>query len=894
MKTAFMPYNYTYAKQAHDIGVPMIRALVLEYPEDPFTWGNQTQYEYMWGENLLVAPVYQDTQMDENGNDVRNNIYLPDKDQIWIDYFTGEQYQGGQVINNFDAPLWKLPLFVKNGAILPKDVENNSQLFLNGDEDRIFEVYPAGTTTFDLYDDDGMSQDYKEGLGTMTHITSEAPEAGEKGTAVITVGKMSGTFEGMKSERGTQFIVNVSEKPETVTATIGGEEVTLKEVSSEAEFNEGTNVYYYNEAPDLNHYATEGSPFADQKIITTPKVMVKLAKTDITANEVKLTVEGFVNAQEKAVNPDDPQLDAADVPIMEAETTDSSITLQGTNLKDVYAFGLRLPIDMESINVSTITTTAAEATADMRNLSRMLQNDDEYTVAFSMEGDTEGLNGTMSLATIRVSATVDTELDLSMADAFVVSDGLDLRTALPGSTVSGNVSQLEDVIHAFTLETAGYASDSLSAFNDALTNAKNVLNDASATQETMNAAMKDLFNATLDIQRSEPTRVAALQKVIDVHSEEAVKKDYTTSDLDKILATVSNAQSTVYYDNTPVSIDTAFASVVERLMSTEDASGSLQTSKDLIVDAMSAIVDELTDTYTAESLTALKQASDAFAAESAFDASGIVTGFNQLEVQVHTDTQILETMINAAKAMNLESYDTESAEAALKTLREAEELLGAEPTQAQVDEMLQKLVNAITNVMKTEVEAARDALQALISEAEAIDLSHKTTASREAFAQALEDAKAVLADENADAQALDEAYRNLQAAINGLQDIVDSDKSALEQAIADAKKVNTSLYTKETVDVFEQALKEAEAVMVDETATQDQVDAAAKKLIAAQNALQKNPETPADPQDPDEGKPGEGTDSDTAAASALPTTAAALIVSGAAAALMLRKRKHHI
>ena len=47
-------------------------------------------------------------------------------------------------------------------------------------------------------------------------------------------------------------------------------------------------------------------------------------------------------------------------------------------------------------------------------------------------------------------------------------------------------------------------------------------------------------------------------------------------------------------------------------------------------------------------------------------------------------------MIDAAKAMDLESYDTESAEAALKTLREAEELLGAEPTQAQVDEMLQK------------------------------------------------------------------------------------------------------------------------------------------------------------------------------------------------------------
>ncbi|MFR2767187.1 MAG: hypothetical protein ACLTAI_01890 [Thomasclavelia sp.] len=48
--------------------------------------------------NFLVAPVYQDTAADELGNDIRNNIYLPDEDQVWIDYFTGKQYRGGQVI----------------------------------------------------------------------------------------------------------------------------------------------------------------------------------------------------------------------------------------------------------------------------------------------------------------------------------------------------------------------------------------------------------------------------------------------------------------------------------------------------------------------------------------------------------------------------------------------------------------------------------------------------------------------------------------------------------------------------------------------------------------------------------------------------------------------------
>lgn len=50
------------------------------------------------------------------GNDVRNHIYLPDPEQIWVDYLTGELYQGGQVLNNFDVPLWKLPVFVKQGS----------------------------------------------------------------------------------------------------------------------------------------------------------------------------------------------------------------------------------------------------------------------------------------------------------------------------------------------------------------------------------------------------------------------------------------------------------------------------------------------------------------------------------------------------------------------------------------------------------------------------------------------------------------------------------------------------------------------------------------------------------------------------------------------------------
>ena len=103
------------------------------------------QYQFMLGSSILVAPVYQNIAADEMGNDVRNHIYLPDKDQIWIDYLTGEKYEGGQVINSFAAPLWKLPVFVKNGAILPMYEENNTPDEICK-ENRIVEFWPAGSS----------------------------------------------------------------------------------------------------------------------------------------------------------------------------------------------------------------------------------------------------------------------------------------------------------------------------------------------------------------------------------------------------------------------------------------------------------------------------------------------------------------------------------------------------------------------------------------------------------------------------------------------------------------------------------------------------------------------------------------------------------------------------
>ncbi|MFQ8705140.1 MAG: discoidin domain-containing protein [Thomasclavelia sp.] len=296
LKAEMLPYNYTLSREAYDSSVPMVRGMFLSDANE-YTYTNKVnENQFTWGDSILVAPVYQDIASDEKGNDIRNDIYLPGEDNVWIDYFSGQQYQGGMILNGFDAPVWKTPVFVKNGAIIPMTVENNSPYELTGDEDRIYEIYPSGNTEFVQYDDQGDTEAYKLNDFTTTKITSRAPVSGD-GQAVITVQPTKGDFKGMVANKATQFVVNVAKEPTKLSAQVGKEKVTLRKVTSIEEFNAGENVYYYNEAPDMNKYATEGSEFANVEIINTPKLYVKVAATDTTKNAVSLTIEDFNNTQ---------------------------------------------------------------------------------------------------------------------------------------------------------------------------------------------------------------------------------------------------------------------------------------------------------------------------------------------------------------------------------------------------------------------------------------------------------------------------------------------------------------------------------------------------------------------------------------------------------------------
>ncbi|MDH2132046.1 glycoside hydrolase family 31 protein [Sphingobium yanoikuyae] len=150
LRYTLIPYIYALGRHTYDTGAPFMRGLFMDFPNDPKVSAIGDQY--MFGPAFLVAPVTKQGQ-------TKRSVYLP-AGTAWYDYWTNQKYEGGQTIE-VDAPINRMPLFVKAGSIVPMGVQVKSTAEKQALES--IRVYPGADARFTLYDDDGTTNAYRKG-----------------------------------------------------------------------------------------------------------------------------------------------------------------------------------------------------------------------------------------------------------------------------------------------------------------------------------------------------------------------------------------------------------------------------------------------------------------------------------------------------------------------------------------------------------------------------------------------------------------------------------------------------------------------------------------------------------------------------------------------------------
>jgi alpha-glucosidase len=150
LRYELLPYVYNVMEHSSETGLPALRPLFLEFPEDQHVAAIDD--EFLFGGDLLVAPVLRE-------GITERSIYLPDGD--WIDYWTGKSFAGGKTIQ-FPVTLDSIPMFIRAGGFIFRQPVVQSTDEMPGNDLEVL-VAPAKNSKSDLYEDDGHTLAYRDG-----------------------------------------------------------------------------------------------------------------------------------------------------------------------------------------------------------------------------------------------------------------------------------------------------------------------------------------------------------------------------------------------------------------------------------------------------------------------------------------------------------------------------------------------------------------------------------------------------------------------------------------------------------------------------------------------------------------------------------------------------------
>ena len=183
LRYTLLPYIYTLAGDTWHRDGTILRALAMDFPQD--AKARDIADQYLFGPAFLVAPV---TQFKATSREV----YLPGGTQ-WIDFETGKRFDGGQTITA-EAPLQRMPVFVRAGSIVPRTVV---QQYVDEQPDAplTIEVYTGADGSFSLYEDSGRSYGYERGE------SARIPLSWDEARGELSIGAREGSYPGMAAQR---------------------------------------------------------------------------------------------------------------------------------------------------------------------------------------------------------------------------------------------------------------------------------------------------------------------------------------------------------------------------------------------------------------------------------------------------------------------------------------------------------------------------------------------------------------------------------------------------------------------------------------------------------------------------------------------------------------------
>jgi alpha-glucosidase (family GH31 glycosyl hydrolase) len=267
LRYALQPYIYTEARRTYDTGVAFLHPLYYDSPEVPEAY--DAKDEYMFGDNVLVAPISHPTGKDSQL--VKRSVWLPEGN--WIEWDTGARLKGPASAERTFS-IRQIPVYVKAGSIIPMQ----PPMRYTGEkpvDPLILTVFPpedGKESTYRLYEDAGNTTGYKRGEAAWTNIRASAAA---NGTALtLTISPVEGRYNGMRASRAYEVRLRGTWPP--VSVTVNGQAAAHTET-----------------APGWSYDATTLTTIVRTRSVSTASPVTISVKIKPTLAQQRALLEGF-------------------------------------------------------------------------------------------------------------------------------------------------------------------------------------------------------------------------------------------------------------------------------------------------------------------------------------------------------------------------------------------------------------------------------------------------------------------------------------------------------------------------------------------------------------------------------------------------------------------------